>query len=701
MTTRWGRTSEAGVWPRPKPVWTLAALLLALASGVAIGQYRYARVWSPLQQVDASAYLRSAIASMIGFASTGRYHLLHVVTATGTRLPINEEVARVDRGQDSVLTLSPFGQAAGDKRLLWLDTSVRHAGLYRMLRQWVYANQTPLDLLLPAVWGAVGTFAAGLLIAVPRDLKRTRDRREGRRLRGPQLVTPALFNRRMRRLDRRRRRRNDPRGLAIALEPNQSARLLRRRPVVRLPHSLESSHLLLMGDSGTGKSMIIRQLLSQIQRRGESAVIYDPALEFTPEFYDLARGDVILNPLDARCPYWTPSDEVEHEAEAMTIATSLYPGQENDSPEREFFTRTPRQIFAHLLSFRPSPHELARWMGNDTELDRRLAGTPYAKFIDPKSPHQRNGVLASLNLAANALLLLPAERDATARWSAAAWAKDRRGWVFLTSTPPTRDRIRPLTSLWLDTVVLRLMSGEPEPRPTWFILDKLASLQRLTQLHTAVTENRKSNNPLVLGFQGRSQLESRYGHDAEAMLAQPATKIFLRTNEARAAKWIADTIGHIEIERLVESRATHGILEQSYTLTRQIEPLVMDSEITGFSNLRGLLKIGNFVVRLEIPFVEPVKRVDKFVPRPGCRVSSTVRRRQIRRRSVTRWTWPSSPTGSSGHPHVDDLEAAQRGTGAAVPRRGVSERARQLLHRRRPDSWPLAWSARARMGALR
>ena len=63
--------------------------------------------------------------------------------------------------------------------------------------------------------------------------------------------------------------------------------------------------------------------------------------------------------------------------------------------------------------------------------------------------------------------------------------------------------------------------------------------QRLPQLHTAITENRKSNNPVVLGFQGRAQLETRYGHDAEAMLSQPATKIFLRTSEPHAAKWIS------------------------------------------------------------------------------------------------------------------------------------------------------------------
>src|SRR5438445_5022980 len=93
-------------------------------------------------------------------------------------------------------------------------------------------------------------------------------------------------------------------------------------------------------------------------------------------------------------------------------------------------------------------------------------------------------------------------------------------------------------------------------RSVWLILDELDSLQKLPQLHTAVTENRKSNNPVVLGFQGRSQLETRYGHEAEAMLSQPATKIFLRTSEPNAAEWISRTIGGVEIERLKESRSS-------------------------------------------------------------------------------------------------------------------------------------------------
>jgi DNA helicase HerA-like ATPase len=63
-----------------------------------------------------------------------------------------------------------------------------------------------------------------------------------------------------------------------------------------------------MGDTGSGKSSAIREILRQIAERGETTIVYDPALEFTPEFYSPARGDLILNPLDARCPYWGLGD---------------------------------------------------------------------------------------------------------------------------------------------------------------------------------------------------------------------------------------------------------------------------------------------------------------------------------------------------------------------------------------------------------
>ena len=600
MSEAWGRTSAAGAWPHPKPVWILAVLLVALTSSGVIAVYRYHAVWTPLQRIYASTYLRCQLMAALGFTTSGRYRLLEVESLAGTRLALEDEVRPGQAGSgDAPFVLTDVALRIGDRRLVWRDASYSHAALQAFLGRWIYRDHTIAELLRPALWGGVVVLAGGLLVAVPKDVVRARDRRQGRRLKGPELVSVSRFNRRCR-----------ADGIGFVQPP----RTFLRSAWVRVPRAIESSHFLIMGDSGTGKSALIRQMLTQIEARGETAIVYDPALEYTPQFYTPERGDAILNPLDARSPYWTPADEWRHEAETLTLATSLFPDRHH---ENAFFTEAPRRIFAHLLTLRPTPEQLAWWLCHEDEIDRRLAGTAYSAMVDRQAPAQRSGVLASLNMVADTLKLLPAERDTSRRWSAAAWSNAwPHGWLFLTSTPETRPRLVPLTSLWLDTLVLRLMhQGQPRPHPTWFVLDELASLQRLPQLHTAITENRKSNNPVVLGFQGRSQLETRYGHDAEAMLSQPATKIFLRTSEAHAAKWIADTLGDIEIERLRESRSNTRGGQQSYGLERQVEPLVMSSEISGLAPLRGFLKVGNLVVRLSFPFIDLPRKAPAFVER--------------------------------------------------------------------------------------
>jgi hypothetical protein len=99
------------------------------------------------------------------------------------------------------------------------------------------------------------------------------------------------------------------------------------------------------------------------------------------------------------------------------------------------------------------------------------------------------------------------------------------------------------------------------------------------------------------------------------MLSQPATKIFLRTSEPHAAKWIAETLGDIEIERLRESRSSARGGQQSYGLERQVEPLVMPSEIAGLAPLRGFLKVGNLVVRLSFPFINLPRKAPALIER--------------------------------------------------------------------------------------
>jgi hypothetical protein len=538
--------------------------------------------------------------------SGGSFRLVYVVTRGGSRLAEYGDLApgatTTSDGAVIPFALSAQMSKAGAIRL---DAPLKHYKadqinpyLERMLTrtrnepsqavQWTMAIVSQagmVGVLVLLVWAFKGK-------AKPKELQ----------VRGPVLVGGEQFNGSLGQAAR---------GIGF-LNLNQGRRDGQR---VYIPRGMESSHFLIVGDSGTGKSALIRQMLLQIAERNEAAIIYDPALEYTRQFYTPERGDIILNPLDERMPYWSPGAEVRNEAETTTLAASMFP----DKPqENRFFTEAPRKVFARLLAFRPSPEELTRWMSNEKELEAKLSGTELMPLIHPQAGPQRAGVISSLNMVADSLKMLPRKEETRGTWTALEWMQERKGWIFLTSIPELRERLLPLTSFWLDTLVLRSMNqGRPGIKPVWFVLDELASLQRLPQLHTAVTENRKSGNPVVLGFQGKSQLETRYGHDAEAMLSQPATKLFLRTSEPRAAEWISKTIGEVETERQRESVTKVSLLRKTRTTSwdRRREPLVMASQIGGLPSLNGYLKTGNLAVPIRFPYLELANKAEGYIER--------------------------------------------------------------------------------------
>jgi hypothetical protein len=154
-------------------------------------------------------------------------------------------------------------------------------------------------------------------------------------------------------------------------------------------------------------------------------------------------------------------------------------------------------------------------------------------------------------------------------------------------------------------LVLRLLN-EPKAhqKRVWFVLDELASLQRLPQFHTALTENRKSDNPIIMGFQGKAQLEVIYGHLAEVMLSMPTTSIFLKTKEPNAGEWVSKAIGKVEIERMKESHFDGTRSGRNFALDIQVEPAVMESEISGLPDLHAFLKYENYVTGFSFPYLD-------------------------------------------------------------------------------------------------
>jgi type IV secretory pathway TraG/TraD family ATPase VirD4 len=600
-TTHWGR-KETIIFPPHSPIYSYGAVFLAFVLTGCFLYLRFSFGQSALQQFYTPIYARTAAGG--AFKKHSKYQLLYVGDGTKAgRLAVDGDVKAgttpAPGGKQIPLALSSAAAGQGFRALyrgpqqVYLDATLRE-----YLKRSVFDGYQLRDIYkMPFLFGLLSLLAQ-LPFSISKDIKRRKELKYGRLLKGPVMLTPKEFNQTVN-------------GDGIGFKTTEA------RQMMRIPLQAEAQHIELMGDTGAGKTTLIMQILRQIQGRDHAAIVYDPACEFIQRFYSAKRGDIVLNPLDDRCPYWGPSEELRRRAEAKAIAASLY--QPTSDKKGEFFTETPQKIFAHLLTKGPTPEELVAWLSNPAEIDQRVRGTEMEAMIAKGAQQQRNGVLASLGLVADSLRMLPTREQADGKtWSATEWSETRAGWIFITSSATEREALRPLHSLWIDLLVMRLLTApQKNQTPVWFVLDELDSLQRLPQLHTAITENRKSRNPLVLGFQGKAQLEVIYGHLAEVMLSQPATKIFLKTTEPKAAEWVSNAIGKVEIERMKETHFDGSRSGRNFSLDRQIEPLVMDSEISGLENRHAFLKLGNNVARFHFEYMDLPLTTPGFIPRRG------------------------------------------------------------------------------------
>ena len=436
-----------------------------------------------------------------------------------------------------------------------------------------------------------------------------------KRIRGAELVTAGELRRRVRPLHLR------------ALDRAPGGKRLRPYSIAGIPYPerTETQHTIVSGTTGSGKTVLISDLVAQIRARGERCVIYDKMGTYTRSFFDPAR-DVLMNPLDARAPHWSPFLEARNPRDFDMMAAALIP-QQKDTVD-PFWVTAARQLFSNGAGvfWKQGVTEnkvlVDHLLKTDlTALAEAMEGTVAQSIVDPENPKTALSVRAMLTAHLGALEFLP---DEGKPFSIRDWIgkEDGDGFLFLTSRGDQHASLRGLISTWLEIAVNAMLTlAQDDGRRIWVILDELPTLHQVPSLQPGLAESRQFGGCFVLGVQVASALRDLYGRNgAETISGLCGTRVVLAAPDRDTAQWSADSLGRSEVEEVAEgySYGANTIRDGvSLTPRRELRALALPSEIMRLENLEGYLKFPGPlpVASIRLKYVARPASAARFLPR--------------------------------------------------------------------------------------
>jgi type IV secretory pathway TraG/TraD family ATPase VirD4 len=364
---------------------------------------------------------------------------------------------------------------------------------------------------------------------------------------------------------------------------------------VPIPIKLETRHMAMIGTTGSGKTTALRQMLDGIEARGEAALVYDTSGEFIAHYYRPERGDVILNPFDARCAFWSPFAEIAHPADASRIAHQFI--TETGQHDNDVWLETARILVANMLrqlwkEGKTTLTDLLAMFQISTkeELKEQLKGSSSARTFAEDADRATGSVLFMLAKAADLIQFLRVENTGGTPFAFRDFIhgldkrKGAKPWIFVPRKEDYFEASKPLLACWLECAASAVLGLPPSPdRRIWFVLDELADLPRVDNLARLLPEGRKFGAAVVLTFQALGQMRHRYGPQiAESMLGCCNTKLFLQTIDNETRVWASQTIGECEVEiQTMTDALAEGDEGATTTLgrVRKMRPAILESEM--------------------------------------------------------------------------------------------------------------------------
>lgn len=392
----------------------------------------------------------------------------------------------------------------------------------------------------------------------------------------------------------------------------------------------ETSHILITGTTGAGKTTCMYELLPQIRKKNQPAIIIDYTGTMVSKYYDSSKGDIIIgsygghNIPEDQLYSWDFWKEVDDEHNLSIIANSLF--ADKGGGYDEMWNNVSKQFFkdavhatleqAEAENVNPKMQDLYTLLARDklAVVNKKLKGYASAAMLDPGNDK------TAMSIRTNTIAFIDwmehfIEREH--KCSITSWFErlkidnitDKNStsqagcWIFLKSSPKERTTLRSFHSMLLDLSINRIMELGPDmDRRVWMIIDELPALKKLPSLAIALSEFRKYGGCVMASVQSPHQLFDIYGQNlAYSMLDQFNTKFIFRTDEHNFASYICKGFGEIEYKESSEnySYGAHEMRDGvSFTMLEKKKPILTPSDLAALNNLEAYVKLPDPAIRL-------------------------------------------------------------------------------------------------------
>lgn len=347
----------------------------------------------------------------------------------------------------------------------------------------------------------------------------------------------------------------------------------------RVPESEATQHFLVVGTTGSGKSIVQRLLMKDVLtsiRPGSDkrALIFDAKNDAVPFLHHIESTCPVfsLNPFEARTSFpravaWDIAKDITSPARALNLAASLIPSEKGGS--NQYFTDAARQVVSAIVESLIR-HSASRWTFSQlvfTTLSMERVKEMLARDAEGRETLENffGDERTAYQVFTTVVSRMSYYRPVAGLWQNAKHKLSLRHWLTTESVLLLGTNATAETALSaINEVIFRVlveeidMQKDSATRRTWFWIDEArlsGPLLRGKMLPFLAVKGRSRGACLVLAFQDIDGFREAAGtRIANEIIAQCSHKALLRLESDESARWASRMIGQYETLDLMQSR---------------------------------------------------------------------------------------------------------------------------------------------------